>query len=133
MVPYLLYWAQNLPKNDYIPYESGILVYLLVIFWSLANKNHIFWSCAMKWLMFKTINLQYYEPQWEKRWPLAILHIRFLIFGTNIIFTLKKPFLKFFYFAIPVLGYKQYIWRQKVRKVVYAHFENQWGSLWSII
>ena len=29
-------------KNGYIPYESGILVCLLGIFWSLANENHIF-------------------------------------------------------------------------------------------
>ena len=29
-------------KNSYIPYESGILVCLLVILWSLANEYHIF-------------------------------------------------------------------------------------------
>jgi hypothetical protein len=35
-----LYWAQNLQKK--MPYESGILVCFLVIFWSLANENPIF-------------------------------------------------------------------------------------------
>ena len=29
-------------KNGYIQYESGILMCLLVIFWSLANENYFF-------------------------------------------------------------------------------------------
>ena len=40
--PIFIVLGSNLPKNGYIPYESGILLCLLVIFWSLANEIYFF-------------------------------------------------------------------------------------------
>ena len=40
--PIFVVFSSKFTKNGYIPYESGTLVCLLVIFWSLAYENHIF-------------------------------------------------------------------------------------------
>ena len=44
--PIFVVFGSKFTKNGYIPYESGTLVCLLVIFWSFANENHIIylWS-----------------------------------------------------------------------------------------
>ena len=86
----MLYWAQNLPKNGYMPYESNILVCFLVIFWSLANENPIFVAFNE---LIDVQNIQFTILQTSISKKMSILQIEFFIFGSRkIIFTQNLTF-----------------------------------------